>query len=106
MPDKKAKKITVVSSRETKFPKVVLPYNETEQDLVHLQVKDLSNQQQEFYDTQKEYYQTIANAFPAWHEHQYELLSNSNSYENPWKVDFEIPSCAPETILDGFMTEL
>ncbi len=72
-------------------PKVVIHFKRQK---VPLWVKNVSHQQQEYYNTQKEYYQAIADAYTAWYENWCELLSEHDSiyYHNkPEKDDFEIP---------------
>ncbi len=56
----------------------------------------------------KNHYQTITNAYTPWYDRWQEISQNSNStyfFCYPWEVDFELPSGAPETQLDGFLNE-
>ncbi len=54
-----------------------LSSDKKEQGLAPLQVKDLSHQQQEFYNTQKAQYQANANAYTTWSQHQWKFLPSS-----------------------------
>ncbi len=46
--------------------------------------------------------------YTKWYAHQQEKSQNSNStyfFCDPWEVDFELPSSAPETQLNGFLNK-
>ncbi len=76
--------------------------------LVPLNVLALSQENQDYYHEQKNNYQTIAITYIAWYTCQQEVSQNSNGtyfFCDPWEVDFEHPSGAPETWLDGFFNE-
>ncbi len=79
-----------------------------EKGLVPLKVSALSQEDQDYYHEQKNHFQTIANAYTAWYDCQCEITQNSNCnyfYCNLWEVDFELPSGAPETQLNGFLND-
>ncbi len=64
-----------------------------------IKVVALSQEQQEFYEEQKQHYQAIAAAYTDWYTHQQTVFQTSNSayfYCDPWEVDFELPPCAPK----------
>ncbi len=68
----------------------------------------MSLKKQEICDEQK-HHQKITNTYNDWYSCQHELSSIYDSvcyhYEVSWTVDFEIQSCAPKTVLDGFLNE-
>ncbi len=80
---------------------------EKEKGLVPLKALALS-EDQDYYHQQKNHYQAIANTYTAWYDHRREISQNGNStyfFCDPWEVDFELPSGAPETQLNGFLNE-
>ncbi len=81
---------------------------EKEKGLVPLKVSALSQQDQDYYHEQKNYFQTIADAYTTWYDRRRRKSQKSNStyyFCDPWEVDFELPSGAPENQLDGFLNE-
>ncbi len=80
-----------------------------EKGLVLLKVSALSQEDQDYYYEQKKYFQTITDAYTAWYACRREILQNSNStyfFCDPWEVDFELSSGAPETQLDVFLNDM
>ncbi len=76
--------------------------------LVPLKVLALSQQDQDYYHQQKNHFQTIPDADTTWYACRHEISQNNNStyfFCDPWEVDFELPSSAPETQLDGFLND-
>ncbi len=81
---------------------------EKEKGLVLLKVLALSQEDQDYYYKQKNHFQNISDAYTAWYARRREISQNSNStyfFCDPWEVDFELPSGAPENQLDGFLNE-
>ncbi len=73
-----------------------------------LKVLALSQEDQDYYHEQKNHYQTIVDTYTAWYDCQRDISQNSNStyfFCDPWEVDFELPSGALKTQLDGFHNE-
>ncbi len=76
--------------------------------MIPMTVLASSQEHQDFYHKQKNHYQTIANAYTNWYACQCTVSQTSNNtyyFFDPWDVDFEILSGAPEIPLNGFLNE-
>ncbi len=83
-------------------------HEEKDKGLILTKVSALSQQDQDYYQEQKNHFQTIADTYTAWYGRHQEILQKRNDtyfYCDPWEVDFEVTSGALETPLDGFLNE-
>lgn len=67
-----------------------------------------SQHDQDYYNKQKNHYQAIADAYTNWYDCCQEISQKRNNayfFCYPWEVDFELPSSALESPLDGLLNE-
>ncbi len=101
------------SSRREKLETIIRLWKtkaqaEEDKGLIPMTLSALSQKDQDYYNEQREHYQKIADAYTKWYDRCREISQGRNDtyfYCDPWEVDFELPSSALESPLDGFLNE-